>query len=69
MIQNKKYLVVFHKHKINSLLDELWYAWFGFFFFFGSLWKIEYFGTLVNISFNLLKFSLYNLHFLKALKT
>ena len=55
VIQNKKYLVVFHKHKINSL--HVYYliscVIFGLFIFFLSLCKIEYFGTLANISFNM----------------
>ena len=55
VIQNQKYLVVFHKHKINCL--QVFYliscVIFGLFIFFISLCKIEYFGTLTNISLNM----------------
>ena len=56
VIQNKKYLVAFHKHEINSL--HVYYliscVIFGLFFWvFFSFCKIEYFGTLVNISSNM----------------
>ena len=58
MIQNKKYLVAFYKHKIISL--HVYYlincVTFGLFIFFLSLCKIEYFDTLVNISFSLVFF-------------
>ena len=54
VIQNKKYLVVFYKHKINSLYVYYLISCviFGLFVFF-SLCKIVHFSTLVTISFNM----------------
>ena len=56
VIQNKKYLVAFHKHEINSLhvyclISCVIFGLFVVVFF--SFCKIEYFGTLVNISSNM----------------
>ena len=51
--KTKKYLVVLHDHKINSL--HVYYLIscliFGLFYFFLSLCKIEYFGTVANSSY------------------
>ena len=61
VIQNKKYLVEFNKHKISSYLVCL------FFSFFRQYWILRY-----NYKYffqHVLKFSFYNLHFLKALRT
>ena len=68
VIQNKKYLVVFHKHEINSL--HIYYlincVIFGLVFV--SLCKIEYFGTLLNIYLRF-EISFCYLPFLKDLRT
>ena len=70
VIQNKKYLVVFNKHEINSL--HVYYliscVIFGLFFsFFMQNWILRY--TYKYFFQHVLKFSFYNLHFLKALRT
>ena len=68
VIQNKK-IFVFHEHKINSLHVYYLiscYIWFVYLFF---LCKIEHFGTLINISFNMfLKFFFQKFAFFKSFK-
>ena len=70
VIQNKKYSVVFHKHGINSL--HVYYliscVIFGLFLsFFMQNWILRY--TCNYFFQHVLKFSFYNLRFLKALRT
>ena len=70
VIQNKKYLVVFHKHEINSL--HVYYliscVIIGLFFsFFMQNWILWY--TCKYFFQHVLTFFFYNLCFLKALRT
>ena len=51
--KEKKYLAVFHKHAINSLHVYYLIICVRFVYCFLSLCKTEYFGKLVNISFNM----------------
>ena len=70
VIQNKKYSIVFHKHGINSL--HVYYliscVMFALFILFLSLCKIEYFGTLVIISFNMFEIFFLWFAFFKSFK-
>ena len=64
VIKNKKFLVVFHKHEINSTTWSMWYIWFVCFFsFFMQNWILRY--TCKYLFQHVLKFSFYNLHFLE----
>ena len=66
----KKYLVVFHLHKINCLHVYYWSAVLYLVYFFLSLCKTKYFDTLVNISFIMFwNFLSVICVFLKALRT
>ena len=66
----KKYLVVFHLHKINCLHVYYWSAVLYLVYFFLSLCKTKYLGTLVNISFIMFwNFLSVICVFLKALRT
>ena len=66
VIQNKKYLVVFHKHKINSL--HVYYliscVLFGLFIFFFLYAKSNTWYTCKYFFQHVLRFSFYNLRFL-----
>ena len=71
VIRNKKYLVLFHKHKINSLhvyyLSAVLYLVCLFCSFFMQNWILRY--TCKYFFQQVLKFSFYNFCFFKALRT
>ena len=70
--KQKKIQLGFICMKLTAGMSTIWSAvLYLMFVYFFSLCKIKYFGTLVNISFNMFWFFFffYNLHFLKALRT